>query len=292
MRRAPHARRPRAAPAGRAARGPRRAAAPPPPAASAGAARAFGTAPLHGSRAPPHAAPAPRPPGVVAVAIEQPSLSSSRLVASTAVAAPPEAVWSALTDYERLGTFIPSLVENRCLTRTPRGAVLYQVGAQDLALGLKFSAACTLEVTEHAGGAPHAHFAPPHAAAPAAAWGGSPGWGGAAGAAGAARLPWPSQALPGQPVFGDVTFDLAPGPAGRAGDFDAFRGVWRVQAVGGGGAWLTYALFVRPRALLPVALVAQQIGEQVRSNLAAVARHSEQRARSGGGFSSGGGAAP
>jgi hypothetical protein len=143
-------------------------------------------------------------------------------------------------------------------------------------MGVKFRAACTLEITEHAGGAPAALLAPPPA------HGGAGGLFG--GAAGAARYPWPSQALPGHPVTGDITFDLV-----SSSDFEAFRGVWRIQAVGQGSAWLTYALFVRPQGFLPVSIIAHQIGEQIRNNLAAVARHSEQRARSSGGNGNGNG---
>jgi hypothetical protein len=59
--------------------------------------------------------------------IEKPSFSSRRLIAATSIMAPPERVWEALTDYDGLGNFIPSLVENRCIERRERGALLYQV---------------------------------------------------------------------------------------------------------------------------------------------------------------------
>jgi hypothetical protein len=36
-------------------------------------------------------------------------------------------VWSALTDYDNLGTFIPGLVENKCLQRYRAGCKLFQV---------------------------------------------------------------------------------------------------------------------------------------------------------------------
>jgi hypothetical protein len=55
-----------------------------------------------------------------------------------------------------LGNFIPSLLENRCLERKSNGAVLRQVGAQDVAMGVKFSAACTLDCTEYLEGVPAA----------------------------------------------------------------------------------------------------------------------------------------
>jgi hypothetical protein len=40
---------------------------------------------------------------------------------------PAQVVWSALTDYDNLGTFIPGLVENKCLQRYRAGCKLYQV---------------------------------------------------------------------------------------------------------------------------------------------------------------------
>ena len=43
------------------------------------------------------------------------------------VAAPEEQVWRCLNDYEGLASFIPSLVENKCLEKKENGAVLYQV---------------------------------------------------------------------------------------------------------------------------------------------------------------------
>jgi hypothetical protein len=65
----------------------------------------------------------------VAVTLTPTSFSSRKLQASVDIHAPLQVVWDALTDYENLGTFIPSLVENRCLQRQPHGCLLYQVRA-------------------------------------------------------------------------------------------------------------------------------------------------------------------
>jgi hypothetical protein len=54
--------------------------------------------------------------------------SPAVVLASTAIAAPPAAVWDALTSYERLGDMKVPGLHNRCLERRERGAVLYQVG--------------------------------------------------------------------------------------------------------------------------------------------------------------------
>lgn len=66
-------------------------------------------------------------PSPVAIEVDPTSFNSRRVYASIGVAAPVETVWSALTDYDNLGSFIPSLVENRCLEHSGNVAVLYQV---------------------------------------------------------------------------------------------------------------------------------------------------------------------
>jgi uncharacterized protein YndB with AHSA1/START domain len=63
----------------------------------------------------------------VATSIEKTSFSSRKLFASILINAPIELVWGALTDYDNLASFIPSLVKNECLKRKPNGAVLLQV---------------------------------------------------------------------------------------------------------------------------------------------------------------------
>lgn len=201
------------------------------------------------------------PPGEVAVAIEKSSFSSRRLVACTSILAPPELVWEALTDYEGLGDFIPSLVENRCLEKRERGAVLYQVGAQDVALGVKFRAACTLEITEHPRGILDT-LCTPLGDSTSSIDGDEPD----------NLFPMPTQSLPGRPIHGDITFDLL------EGDFEAFRGVWRIQpGLEPGTSWLIYSLYVRPQSWLPVALIQHRIRKEIVANLKAVQQHSEQR---------------
>jgi hypothetical protein len=60
--------------------------------------------------------------------VENTSWNSRYLFASVDIAAPVDTVWNTLNDYEKLASFIPSLVENRCLRKKNDGAVLYQVG--------------------------------------------------------------------------------------------------------------------------------------------------------------------
>lgn len=66
---------------------------------------------------------------VVNVQVEKTSWNSRKLYASVNINAPVSLVWNCLTDYEGLSSFIPSLVENRCLQQKSNGAVVYQVGA-------------------------------------------------------------------------------------------------------------------------------------------------------------------
>lgn len=196
------------------------------------------------------------------MSLESPTFTSRRIFAATTILAPPAAVWAALTDYEGLGDIVPSLVENRCLERCedPPGAVLYQVGAQDVAMGMKFRAATTLRIGEHPGGLP-----------PALTLVGGSG-GDNSGSGDLDRLfPYPSQSIPGGEIVGDITFDQL------SGDFNAFKGVWRIQQglFGADSAWLVYALYVRPQPWLPVGLIQDRISREVVSNLRALQRHTE-----------------
>jgi hypothetical protein len=143
-----------------------------------------------------------------------------------------------------------------------------------VALGVKFRAACTLEIREHPRGLPPRLLAPPAPPAyqPPAPFGFNLGFvPPPLAAAGSSAYPWPSQSLPGQPVLGDLTFDLV------KGDFEAFRGLWRVQqgVSGPASAWLVYCLHVRPQAWLPVGLIQDRISREVVTNLRAVRRHVE-----------------
>lgn len=57
-------------------------------------------------------------------------------------------VWRVLTDYESLSNFIPGLAVNQLLEKKQNYVRLYQVGEQNLALGLKFHAKGVLECYE------------------------------------------------------------------------------------------------------------------------------------------------
>eukprot|EP00775_Hariotina_reticulata_P004544 gene4544-4796_t len=192
----------------------------------------------------------------VAVELVSTSFSSRKLHASIDIGAPVDIVWDALTDYDNLGTFIPSLVENKCLKRRPQGCVLYQVGAQDVAMGMKFCAACTLEIQEYPAGIPDSlcttdggldRFFP-------------------------APLGSSSTAdRDGRSFIKDISFSLL------EGDFQAFKGIWRLQPGPAGdlSTQLQYSLFVKPHAWLPVGLIQSRISSEVVNNLRAVQLHAE-----------------
>lgn len=80
--------------------------------------------------------------------IERAGRNTRRIQARIGIAAPLEILWGVLTDYARLAEFIPSLATNEVLEPRTNGARLLQVGEQDLALGLKFSARATMDVEE------------------------------------------------------------------------------------------------------------------------------------------------
>jgi ribosome-associated toxin RatA of RatAB toxin-antitoxin module len=257
----------------------------------------------------PIAAPSCRLVKEVAVDVQRTSISSRVLVAAVDIAAPPSAVWAALTDYERLADFIPSLEANECLAHDPQQgtARLRQVGAQDVAMGVKFRAAVTLDIREHRGpgGIPAAMITssqdsrdylgakakfPAPVASPeddedeagalveAARAMGEEGGGSVASLATASR----DEDLP--PLDGgggvvvpsswprDISFELV------EGDFSAFRGVWRVDQGPAGplSARLSYAVFVQPQAFLPVGLIQGRISRDVATNLKSVRAHAEE----------------
>ncbi|XP_078446571.1 polyketide cyclase / dehydrase and lipid transport protein [Wolffia australiana] len=75
-------------------------------------------------------------------------LNRRRVGARISVDAPLEAVWAVLTDYEGLADFLPGLAVCQLLQKAEGFARLYQVGQQDLALGLKFEAKAILDCYE------------------------------------------------------------------------------------------------------------------------------------------------
>jgi len=192
----------------------------------------------------------------VSVEVEQGPSNSRRLYAGIDIAAPWTAVWSALTDYDGLDTFIPGLAQNECLSRHAAGCRLLQVGEQSLALGLKFRAKVVLDIKEHPEGVPRQLIDDE--------------------AVDLGCFPGPrSSTLRSIPH--DISFSL------HEGDFQAFRGIWRIQehAVGTNeepSTRLSYALFVRPQKWMPIAMIQNRIEGEVANNLNAVKRYAQREA--------------
>jgi ribosome-associated toxin RatA of RatAB toxin-antitoxin module len=190
--------------------------------------------------------------------VEQGPSNSRRLYAGIDIAAPWDDVWSALTDYDGLADFIPGLAKNECLSRHPAGARLLQIGEQSLAMGLKFRARVVLDIEEHPSGLAH-HLIDDMAVDEG-------------------RFPGP-RSPPSEGDAHDISFAL------QEGDFQAFRGVWRMQqqdpdssaAAAPPRTRLSYALFVRPQKWMPIGLIQSRIEGEVIANLTAVRAHAEKR---------------
>ncbi|GAB2294401.1 hypothetical protein Dimus_028608 [Dionaea muscipula] len=65
---------------------------------------------------------------------------SRRIESSVEIDASLQTVWELLTDYERLADFIPGLVVSQLIEKAENYARLFQIGQQNLGLGLKFNA--------------------------------------------------------------------------------------------------------------------------------------------------------
>lgn len=193
----------------------------------------------------------------VEVTVERGARNSRRLYAAVQIAAPINVVWGALTDYEGLGSFIPGLSENRCLSRKADGATLLQVGEQDVAFGAKFRARVVLDIQEHSTGTPQRLCSNHNGSR-------------SANTADEQLYPLP-RSPPCQGPCKDVSFSLV------EGDFQAFRGIWRMQqgTQGANSCRLSYALFVRPQIWLPIRLIQNRVENEIKNNLAAVRKHSE-----------------
>jgi hypothetical protein len=92
---------------------------------------------------------------LVAVRIEKTSVNSRKIAGDITVPRPLSDVWAILSDYDRLATHVPNLVESRIVYAPPRGepgdgsyrCKLFQKGAQKI-VGFEFGASLTMEMTE------------------------------------------------------------------------------------------------------------------------------------------------
>ncbi|CAN7089229.1 hypothetical protein IGI04_032965 [Brassica rapa subsp. trilocularis] len=86
--------------------------------------------------------------GVVIISVEKLEKSSRRIRSKVGIEASLDAVWSVLTDYEKLSEFIPGLVVSELVEKEGNRVRLFQMGQQSIALGLKFNAKAVLDCFE------------------------------------------------------------------------------------------------------------------------------------------------
>ncbi|CAB9523477.1 Polyketide cyclase / dehydrase and lipid transport [Seminavis robusta] len=92
---------------------------------------------------------------LVAVRIDRTSSNSRKIAGSISIEAPLRDVWAVLSDYNRLATHVPNLVESRIVSTQSKGKAgdgsfrckLYQKGAQKI-VGFEFGASVTMAMTE------------------------------------------------------------------------------------------------------------------------------------------------
>lgn len=193
----------------------------------------------------------------VKIEIEKLPNNSRRIVSSVAIAAPLDAVWNVLTDYERLSDFIPSLAVSRLLLQSPNYARLFQIGEQDLALGLKFSAKGIIDCYEKP----------------------------------LEILSSPSGSGSGSALKRDIDFQMV------QGDFEIFQGTWSLlqqlhmletesetredgdtdtDKTTTTTTLLRYVVDVKPKLWLPVRLVEGRLCNNIKINLTSIRQYAQK----------------
>ncbi|XP_021281105.1 uncharacterized protein LOC110414312 isoform X2 [Herrania umbratica] len=74
--------------------------------------------------------------------------NSRRIRSKIGIEASLDTVWKILTDYEKLADIIPGLAVSKVVEKKDKFARLYQIGQQNLPLGLKFNAKGVLDCYE------------------------------------------------------------------------------------------------------------------------------------------------
>jgi len=195
---------------------------------------------------------------LVAVRIEKTSPNSRRIYGEIVAPVPLMDVWAILTDYNRLSTHVPNLVESKIAGRTSGGQQgdgsyqcrLFQRGAQKI-VGFEFGASLTMDMQEH-------------------------------------MLPVPPSVTTSAGEKSDAAIQDANGISFPNNErritfkcvdsmfFSGFDGEWKVQErVGDDGqveSLISYVVDVRPKGPVPVTALEWRIREDVPTNLRAVKR--------------------
>lgn len=198
------------------------------------------------------------------VRIEVVPNNARRIFTGVDILADIESIWAVLTNYDRLQDVVPSLVKNEVLQRySDGGARLLQVGGAKVLPGVTFKAKTVLDVRLYTETKPipESMFQPHSSTAQPLARGVFP-------------RPYALTLLPHR----DITMQNVP----NEGDFEHYHGVWRVQALpnctyeeGLRATRLTYAVEIKPRGFLPVALIEGRIANDLKANLGAIRTYVE-----------------
>mmetsp|Transcript_24727 Transcript_24727/g.37581 ORF Transcript_24727/g.37581 Transcript_24727/m.37581 type:complete len:339 (+) Transcript_24727:435-1451(+) len=191
---------------------------------------------------------------LVPVRIERTSANSRKIAGEIIVDnASLDSVWSILTDYDRLATHVPNLIQSRIVSTPPAAAGsgssssssrpgdgtyncrLYQQGAQKI-VGFQFGADVTMEMQERI-------LVPPKAKAAAS----------------------DNNDIPSLPQQRQIAFKCV-----DSFFFTEFDGFWLVTELNENETKLTYTVDVRPKGPVPVAALEWRIREDVPTNLRAV----------------------
>jgi len=206
---------------------------------------------------------------LVAVRIDRTSPNSRRISAEISIPRPIDDVWAILTDYDRLATHVPNLVESRRIMGDTNGnggglagdgissqpgdgsykCRLYQKGAQKI-IGFEFGASLVMDMTEsiRVSGNRFSKLSPMAGSSTASSANG--------------ELLFPEDRRIG---FKCIESQF----------FSEFDGEWKVQAsmdtvTGDPVTIVTYVVDVRPKGPVPVAALEWRIREDVPTNLRAV----------------------
>jgi hypothetical protein len=219
-------------------------------------------------------------PGEPIVRIEVAPQNARRIFTGIDIFADVESVWKVLTAYESLHLVVPSLIKNEVLERYPDGgARMYQVGGANVLPGITFKASVVLDIRIYQENNPlpssmfqnyslandnsttELHAVSRHLPLQR----------------GVFPRPYALTSLP----FRDITMQNVLGE----GDFDHYQGIWRLQSLpncapsGSDATRLTYAVEIRPKGFLPVALIEKRVASDLQSNLEAIRTFVESRYR-------------
>jgi hypothetical protein len=203
-------------------------------------------------------------PGEPVVRIESAPQNSRRIFTGIDIFADIDSVWKVLTNYESLHLVVPSLIKNDVLERYPDGgAKLFQVGGANVLPGITFKASVMLDIRTYLEENP---MSPAnlqcYVSENATASMNTPLQ------RGLFPRPYALTTLPHR----DITMQNVQGE----GDFDHYQGIWRMQELpgcapnGGAATRLTYAVEIRPKGFLPVALIEKRVASDLTSNLEAI----------------------